>query len=320
MQYRAGDRLREEQAGPAARSEALLAFQANALEHISDAVIVIDPRQEVVYFGAGAERLYGIAAHDAIGRPLQSCYQFVWDTPQAEAAAMAALSKDGRWRGENTHILRSGEKRRVESTVTVMRDPTGTECGMLAVIRDISKRWRLEQLLRESEERYRELFERLAVEHAALARLQKLSSRLASQDELQTLLDAALDAAMDLTGARRGTLQVHDAGTESLRIVCSRGFERDFLDFFAVVRRETGSCGTAMHSGERVVVEDVRKSPLFTGMAGAVMEAAQVRAVQSTPLLGRGGNLLGIISTHWSEPHRPDDGALRMLDLLAREA
>ncbi|HME90138.1 MAG TPA: histidine kinase dimerization/phospho-acceptor domain-containing protein, partial [Myxococcaceae bacterium] len=321
-QYRAGDRLREEKAGSGTRSAALLAFQADALEHISDAVVVIDPRQEVVYFGPGAERLYGISAPDAIGRPLQSCYQSIWDTPQAEAAAIAALSQEGRWRGENTHILRNGERRRVESTVTLMRDVAGKQCGMLTVIRDISKRWRLEQLLRESEERYRELFERLAVEHAALARLHKLSARLASQDELQTLLDAVLDAAMDLTGAPRGTLQVYDSATESLHIVCSRGFERDFLDFFAIVERQNGSFGRAMSfSGERVIVEDVRKSPLFMGtQAASVLEAAQVRAVQSTPLLGRDGNLLGIISTQWAEPHHPDDSAFRMFDLLAREA
>src|SRR5262249_12916650 len=207
-------------------------------------------------------------------------------------------------------------------TVTLMRDVAGKQCGMLTVIRDISKRWRLEQLLRESEERYRELFERLAVEHAALARLHKLSARLASQDELQTLLDAVLDAAMDLTGAPRGTLQVYDSATESLHIVCSRGFERDFLDFFAIVERQNGSFGRAMSfSGERVIVEDVRKSPLFMGtQAASVLEAAQVRAVQSTPLLGRDGNLLGIISTQWAEPHHPDDSAFRMFDLLAREA
>lgn len=32
------------------------------------------------------------------------------------------------------------------------------------------------------------------------------------------------------------------------------------------------------------------------------------------------GTLLGMFSTHWSDPHRPDEGTLQVLDLLAREA
>jgi PAS domain-containing protein len=45
-----------------------------------------------------------------------------------------------------------------------------------------------------------------------------------------------------------------------------------------------------------------------------------IRAVQSTPLLSRSGRLLGMMSTHWREPHQPADHALRLLDVLARQA
>lgn len=45
-----------------------------------------------------------------------------------------------------------------------------------------------------------------------------------------------------------------------------------------------------------------------------------IRAVQSTPLISRTGGLLGMISTHWREPHEPSEHALRQLDVLARQA
>jgi len=45
-----------------------------------------------------------------------------------------------------------------------------------------------------------------------------------------------------------------------------------------------------------------------------------VRAVQSTPLVSRSGQLLGMFSTHYKAPHRPDDRTLQFLDLLARHA
>jgi PAS domain S-box-containing protein len=42
--------------------------------------------------------------------------------------------------------------------------------------------------------------------------------------------------------------------------------------------------------------------------------------VQSTPLFSLSGKLLGMISTHWREPHQPTERALRRLDVLARQA
>ena len=59
-------------------------------------------------------------------------------------------------------------------------------------------------------------------------------------------------------------------------------------------------------------------------MAGTTdLEASRrsgIRAVQSTPLISRSGELLGMISTHWREPHQPGEHALRTLDVLARQA
>src|SRR5436190_14084977 len=45
-----------------------------------------------------------------------------------------------------------------------------------------------------------------------------------------------------------------------------------------------------------------------------------IRAVQSTPLTSRGGAILGMISTHWDEPHELGDRERRLLDILARQA
>ena len=42
--------------------------------------------------------------------------------------------------------------------------------------------------------------------------------------------------------------------------------------------------------------------------------------MQSTPLLSRTGQMLGMISTHWREPHQPSERSLALLDVLARQA
>jgi len=51
-----------------------------------------------------------------------------------------------------------------------------------------------------------------------------------------------------------------------------------------------------------------------------VVTVAGYRAVQSTPLISRAGEMLGIISTHFRQPHRPSDRELRFVDLYAHQA
>ena len=45
-----------------------------------------------------------------------------------------------------------------------------------------------------------------------------------------------------------------------------------------------------------------------------------IRAVQSTPLISRSGKLVGMISTHWRNPHQPSKRDLRLFDILVRQA
>jgi PAS domain S-box-containing protein len=70
---------------------------------------------------------------------------------------------------------------------------------------------------------------------------------------------------------------------------------------------------------ERVIVEDVLADPLFAPHR-AIAAAAGICAVQSTPLVSSRGELLGVISTHFRQPHRFSGTVLRFTDLYARHA
>jgi GAF domain-containing protein len=47
---------------------------------------------------------------------------------------------------------------------------------------------------------------------------------------------------------------------------------------------------------------------------------AGMGAAQSTPLISRDGRLIGMLSTHWRQPHYPSESELRRFDILARQA
>jgi PAS domain S-box-containing protein len=161
----------------------------------------------------------------------------------------------------------------------------------------------------------------LMVELARMQELHTLSRRLMQAPDLQTLLEAILDAALRVGRATKGNIQLVDAHSGALQIVAQRGFAPPFLTFFSAAHAGEAACGVAMQRGERVIVEDVTQSPLFMGTpALEVLRAADVRAVQSTPFISQTGRLLGMFSTHCPVPHRPSDGELRFLDLLAQQA
>lgn len=153
-----------------------------------------------------------------------------------------------------------------------------------------------------------------------MERLQEISTHLLGQDDVQGLLDEILDAAVDIMEAPMGTLQVLEPGSEALTIHAHRGLPPSFLGHFArVTPRSKASCGVALGTAERVIVTDVEEGVVFQGADREAMLEAGARAVQSTPMLSRSGELLGVISTYWERAHRPSRRRLRLLDILARQ-
>lgn len=172
------------------------------------------------------------------------------------------------------------------------------------------------------EEQLRRNEEALEADLSSITRLYEAGIRSGpAEEDLNRGLPEILDAAIALTRADKGNIQLLDPASGGLVIAAQRGFQKAFLDFFANVdAHASAACGAAMKARGRVVVEDVTQSALFGGQpALRVLLEANVRAVQSTPLVSAAGNVLGMISTHFAHPHRPRDRELRLLDLLARQ-
>ncbi len=185
-------------------------------------------------------------------------------------------------------------------------DDTGELIGGINMLVDISERKVAEA--------------RIQSDADALAKLNELSSRLWNIRSLRDGLDEMLAATIELLGADFGIIQILDAQRRVLLIEAHRGFQKEFLDFFHEVSADDGSCcGRAPRNSERIIVEDVETDLDFGPMLDIVRNAGY-RAVQSTPIIGRDGRPLGMISTHFRSVHRPSDNELRVLDLYVRQA
>ena len=134
-------------------------------------------------------------------------------------------------------------------------------------------------------------------------------------------LSNILRVAISITSADKGNIQTLDPLSRTLHIMVHEGFEEPFLRFFKEVNHREAACGTALKLLERVIVEDVKKSPLFAGTeARDVLLEAGVQAVQSTPLVTNSRCIVGMISTHYRVPTRPAREQLHLLDELAKIA
>jgi len=159
----------------------------------------------------------------------------------------------------------------------------------------------------------------LAAELMAMSRLHEFSTRLLSKAGLLPLLEEILNAIIALQNADFGNVQLYNSETKTLEIVAHRGFQRNFLDYFSSVNEPGAACGRAMQRRDRVIIEDVLADPDFAPHR-QIAASAGFRAVQSTPLFSRSGEPLGMISTHFRQPHRPSGHDLRFTDLYARLA
>ena len=153
-----------------------------------------------------------------------------------------------------------------------------------------------------------------------MIKLHKLSALSVTEGNLQIILNEIIDAAMAVTGADFGNIQLMDPVSSAVRIAAQRGFPQWWLDFWNNVPNGQGACGVSLELEERVIVDDVEGSPIFAGAALEIQRRAGVRAVQSTPLISLSGKRIGMLSTHYKKPWRPDEGTLRSLDLIARHA
>src|SRR4029079_3758822 len=126
------------------------------------------------------------------------------------------------------------------------------------------------------------------------------------------LYDRVLDAAISLMSADMGSMQKYDPEQAQLQLRASRGFRPESVAVWKQVDRHSAtSCGMALSVGRRVIVPDIECSDFMAVSADLIVSRrAGIRAMHSTPLVSRSGRLLGMISTHWREPHQPTECAL----------
>jgi PAS domain S-box-containing protein len=132
---------------------------AAVLRDSNDAIMLLDFEGRITSWNRGAERLYGYSEAEAVKLNIGDLVRKDERAQQEELLQRIARGEEI----ESFEIRRVGKDGRlldIWSTITRLDDDRGAPTAIAVTPRDITDRKRIESALRESEERFRLLFER----------------------------------------------------------------------------------------------------------------------------------------------------------------
>ena len=142
---------------------------------------------------------------------------------------------------------------------------------------------------------------------------------LLSPPQLTLALDDVLSSIVAAHEAAAGSLRVFGSGATTHQTTLCHGFTAGLFERLREADQGTTSEARATQAKTRSIIEDVQCDEAFAPFR-SVAAAARFRAVQSTPFVASSGEILGVLSTYFRQPHRLSMREMRLADLHARLA
>ncbi|MEA2380937.1 MAG: hypothetical protein QOH72_908 [Solirubrobacteraceae bacterium] len=222
------------------------AYHASLLEHVADAVVGTDRDSRVTVWNRGAERLYGVTADEALGRPVLDVASAAGDRSRLELRA--GLPAAARTQTQFTARRKDGTPIDVDLVSVAVRDPDGTLAGYLGIHRDITEQ------------------KRIAEEGARRTHQQSLIAALglrALAAELQVVLDEAVAAVADGVQATPVAIAELLPGGDALVLRAGLGWREGAVGTATSSVGRRSLMGYTIMAGGPVVSGDVEADPRF---------------------------------------------------------
>ena len=128
-------------------SEQKLQEQAALLDEVTNAILVKDIQNQILYWNKGAENIYGWSASEVYGKKSSRLLHREYSSQQDDA--LLSVINVGEWEGELHQITKEGKDIIIQSRWTLLRDEKGRPKYILAENTEVTQKKKLEtQLLR----------------------------------------------------------------------------------------------------------------------------------------------------------------------------
>jgi PAS domain S-box-containing protein len=291
------------------RTEEAQARLAAVVESSSDAILSKTLEGIITTWNAGAERMFGYRPEEMIGQSVTKLIPA--DHPDEEPAILERLRRGERIEHyETVRVRKDGTLVEVSLSVSPVRDSNGVIIGASKIARDISEQKRQLGALRD--------------ETRVLELLNATGPAIASQLNLQSLVQTATDAGTELSGAAFGAFfyNVTNAAGESYLLFALSGAPREAFEGFGLPRNTPVFNPT--FRGEGVVRSaDITQDPRYGKMGphhGMPKGHLPVRSYLAVPVTSRSGAAIGGLFFGHPEPGVFTERAERLVVGLAAQA
>ena len=202
---------------PALRLQAdkAIGLLAAIVDSSEDAIVSKSLDGVITTWNAGAERLFGYPANEAVGQHISLIIPH--NRRNEETTILESIKQGQRIEHFDTvRVRKDGSTLDISLTISPVRDATGKIVGASKIARDITQRKKIERALRESEERYRTLAD--ALDTQVQFRTQELHRRnqeIVRQADLLRDLSGRMLQSQD-EERRRVARDLHDSAGQTL--------------------------------------------------------------------------------------------------------
>ena len=132
-----------------------LRLHAQLLACVRESVVASDLEGRILYWGPGAERMYGYKTAEVLLKPYRNFAGAI--DPPDEATFRRELLARGYWEGQHLQKRRNGQTFWTETHISVFTDDQGQPAGFVGIDRDISGHKQAEEKLRINLERLQDI-------------------------------------------------------------------------------------------------------------------------------------------------------------------
>ena len=154
-----------------------------------------------------------------------------------------------------------------------------------------------------------------------LAGEKRLLEMIARGDSRGLIFDALCQLVEELASGSLSSILLLDPSTNCLRHGAAPSLPIDYAEAIdgLVIGASVGSCGTAAHRAQPVIVSDIATDPLWADFRDLAL-AHGLRACWSAPILSSTGKVLGTFATYYREPHSPSSQELNVIERITHLA